>query len=81
MDRVCAPACREKLDQALDLPPAAEMDQGAGLGAAVGASRGLVGGQLAEPRNQLGGVGRRRPVGKMDMEGHDFYPLLLLAPC
>lgn len=69
MDRVGAPACRQKLDQPLDLPPPAEVEQVAELGAAVGARRGLACGQLAEPRDQLGRLGRRRPVGKMDIKG------------
>ena len=79
MDRVCAPPRRQKQDHALDLPPAAEMEDVAELAAAIGARRRLAGGIFAEARDQFGRVGRRRPVGKMDMKMQGSSARLVLA--
>lgn len=68
MDRVGAPARRQKGDQAFDLPPAAEVDDVAKLAASVGARGRLACGKFAEAGHQLGGLDRRGAVGKMDVE-------------
>ena len=61
----------EQQDQALDLPPAAEMEDVAEVAAAVGAKRRLARRIFAEAGHQIGRVGCRRPVGKVNMKLHD----------
>ena len=72
MDRTAAQRAGEEQDQALDLPPAAEVDDIAELAASAGARRRLAGGVNAEARDQLGRVGRGRAVGEVDMGVQGF---------
>ncbi len=57
----------EQGDQTLDLPPAAEVDQIAGIAAAVCAIGGFAGSILAQPIDQLAGVGDRAGIGKVNV--------------
>ena len=59
-------------DHPLDLTPAAEMNDIAERAAVRRAVRGLVGGVDAEPRDQFGGIGRRRAVRQVNVAGQRF---------
>jgi len=64
------------LDEALNLPPAAIMDDIAQFAAATGASRGLVGGEIAEPLHQFGRVARGGGIGNVDVSLQVGFPRL-----
>lgn len=72
MKGVAVRAGGEQQDHPLDLPPAAEMDDIADIAAAVGARRRFVGGVDAEARDEVGRIGCRRAVRKMDVLLHRF---------
>ena len=57
----------DQLDHPGDLAPAAEMDDVAEVAAAAGAKRRLGAGIGAEAGDEVGGVGKRGTVGKMDV--------------
>ena len=50
-------------DHSLDLPPVAEARDISGVAAPLGANGGLEPGVVAEPFDELGGIGKRRPAG------------------
>ena len=72
MKRVTVRAGGEQEDHPLDLTPATEMDDVAHIAAAIGARGCLVGGMDAETRDQIGRVGCRRAIRKMDVLLHRF---------
>jgi len=67
MPRCFRAGVAEMLDQALDLPPPAIMDDIAQLTAAAGASRRLVCGEIAEPLHQIGRVACGGGIGNVDV--------------
>ena len=62
----------EQQDHSLDLAPAAEMLDMAALTAAVRSRCGFARGKVAEARDQVGGLGRRRTIGQMDVKVQRF---------
>ena len=79
MDRVQCPIRAEQHDQPLDLPPAAEMDDIAEIAAAVCARGGFARSEIAEPRDQLGSLGRGGAVGQMNVIFQRFPRILLMG--
>jgi hypothetical protein len=79
MKRVAVRAGGEQEDHPLDLPPPTEMDDIADIPATIGARRRLVSGVNPEPRDQIGRVGCRPAVRKMDVLLHRFPHFFLLG--
>ena len=66
---------RQQLDQPLDLPPAAIMDDVAKVAAAVRARRRFIRREAAELRDEVGRVGDGGGIGKVDVQ------VQLASPC
>ena len=70
-----APAC-EQGDHALDLPPAAIMDEVAEASAVAGAARRLPFRFAAEAADEVVGIGEGAAIGQVDMVTQLIFPLL-----